>query len=430
MVPPSAQLTYPETGYAAAPAAASSWPSVAKWVKFAGPGFLVAVGYRDPGNWATDIAGGSQYGYALLSVVIASNLFAMFLQYLALKLGIATDLDLAQATAQSVAVRARRVLWFISELGMIACSLAEILGAALAIQLLFGFGQPIAVGLAGVNMLLLLLLQKKGLGKLEGLVAAMVVTVAACLGIELVLSQPALASIAAGLVSNPAKTPEMIYLACGILGATIMPHNLFLHSSLSRPRIGDPQKATALRAGTIGTVATLTLATAINAGLLILAGAVFYPAHAAGVADLTQAYRLMPSMLGVSFAGSLFALALWLSSQSAAVTSAMAGQIVLDGFGVVNIPPARLQMISRSLAIVPAFVVSLCVSQHGLTALLVLSQVILSLQLPFVAIPLVRLTSDTALMGDMANGRTTAALGWALIAAILLSDCALVWSLL
>jgi manganese transport protein len=430
MVPPAVQLTLSETGYAAAPAVASFWLTLPKYLRFAGPGFLVAVGYMDPGNWATDIAGGARYGYGLLSIVIASNVSAMFLQYLALKLGLATELDLAEATAKGLTPSYRRVLWAISEVGMVACSLAEVLGAALAIQLLFGFTQPVAVVVAGANMLLLLQLQDKGLSKLEGLVAAMVATVAVCLGVELVLSQPKLAAIAAGLTANPATTPDMIYLACGIVGATIMPHNLYLHSSLSRPRSGWLPREDALRAGTIGTVATLTLATAINAGLLILAGTIFFKAQTGGTADLTQAYRLMPSMLGVGFAGTLFALALWLSSQSAAVTSAMAGQIVLHGFAVTKFSPHEMRLVSRSFAIIPALIVSFCTSEHGLTTLLVLSQIVLSLQLPFVAIPLVRLTSDRSVMGIMANDRLTGILGWGLIAAIVLSDAGLMWSLI
>jgi manganese transport protein len=354
----------------------------------------------------------------------------MFLQYLALKVGLATGRDIAGLMRDEFSDKACKMLWAVSEVGMVACSLAEILGAALAIQLLFGLAQPAAVCVAAINMVLLLQLQERGLRKLEALVASMVLLTAICLAVELALSRPGLEAIAAGLLSNPAKSSGSIYLAAGILGATIMPHNLYLQSSLAKSGEGFGSRRSALRSQTIGTVSTLLLAAAVNSGLLILAAAAYHRSGSSIELNLLQAYKLMPAALGVGFASILFGFALWLASQSAAVTSAMAGEIVLKGFGVVKTSPRNLRAISRVAATVPALLAACWFGEAGSTKLLVLSQVALSFQLPFVAIPLLRLTSKKEVMADLANDQASRVAGWTIMALIFASDAALAGSIL
>ncbi|HVW74788.1 MAG TPA: Nramp family divalent metal transporter [Rhizomicrobium sp.] len=401
------------------------WPLI-KYLKSAGPGLLVAVGYMDPGNWATDIAGGSRTGYTLLSVVFISSLAAMFLQYLALKLGLASGRNLAEVIAGNTRRSVRTALWIISEVGMIACSLAELLGAMLAIQLLFGFPEPVAVLLSGANMLLLLKLEKH-VRKLEAVVGTMVLLTALCLAMEFAWSSPSSAAIVSGVTKVPHLNRETLYLAAGILGATVMPHNLYLQSALMAPEHGNRSinKCSVLRVEMIGTVLPLCLAALVNAALLILAAAIFHHQAPGEVVDLSQAYKLLPLSFGTRFAGVLFGIALWLSSQGAAITSAMAGRIVLEGFNTVKISPVRARSISRTLAVVPALLVSCLCGRGGTNALLIFSQVILSVQLLFVALPLLRLTGDADLMKGLANKVLTRIIGWGIIGTIFASDMAL-----
>ena len=384
---------------------------------FAGPGYLVAVGYMDPGNWATDLAGGSAFGYTLLSVILLSNMMAMILQSLAAKLGIVSGLDLAQACANQYGRATRLALWVSCEIAIIACDLAEVIGTAIALQLLFGIPMVVGVLLTAADVMLILYLQQRGFRRLEAFVIALLIIIAVCFAVLLALAQPSLAAIAGGLVpsSDIVTNPAMLFIAIGIIGATVMPHNLYLHSSIVQTRnfLPTPEgKREAVRFATIDSTIALTFALFINGSILILAASTFHAQGRTDVADIGQAYTLLSPMLGAGVASILFAVALLASGQNSTITATLAGQIVMEGFLNLQIPAWLRRTITRALAIVPAAFVAGAYGEEGTTRLLILSQVVLSLQLPFAVVPLVKFTSDRKLMGDFANPGWLKFLAW------------------
>jgi manganese transport protein len=381
------------------------------WTKlgaFSGPGYLVAVGYMDPGNWATDLAGGSQFGYTLLSVILLSNVMAILLQALSAKLGIVTGRDLAQACRDHYSRPVGLVLWIACELAIIACDLAEVIGTAIALQLLFGLPLVWGVCLTALDVLLILLLQQRGFRKLEAFVIALLVIIAGCFAVELALSQPAIGDVLRGYVptAQVVTNPAMLYIAIGILGATVMPHNLYLHSSIVQTRAferNDVGKREAIRYATIDSSVALMLALFINSAILILAASTFYVAGRTDVAEIGDAYQLLTPMLGAGIASTLFAVALLASGQNSTITATLAGQIVMEGFLRIRLPAWQRRLITRMLAIIPAVTVAAMYGESGTARLLVLSQVVLSMQLPFAVIPLVAFTSDRVKMGGFVN---------------------------
>lgn len=380
-----------------------------KLLAFTGPGYLVAVGYMDPGNWATDIAGGSAFGYSLLSAILVANLMAMLLQALSAKLGIVTGMDLAQACRDRYSPRATVALWLLCEIAIVACDLAEVLGSAIALQLLFAIPLPVGVCLTAADVLIILALQKYGFRRLEAVIIALLAVVAVCFLVELLLASPALGAVGAGFVPHVdmVRNPDKLYLAIGILGATIMPHNLYLHSSVVQTRrfgLSAADKSEAVTLATIDSTVALTLAFFVNAAILILAATVFHEAGRHDVTEIGQAFKLLSPMLGMGAASILFAVALLASGQNSTITGTLAGQIVMEGFLGLRAPAWVRRLITRSLAIVPAVAVASVYGGEGATRLLILSQVVLSLQLPFAVVPLVRVTSDPAIMGAFANG--------------------------
>ena len=384
---------------------------------FAGPGYMVAVGYMDPGNWATDIAGGSQFGYTLLSVILISNLMAMVLQALAAKLGIVTGLDLAQACRDAYGPRVRVLLWLACEIAIVACDLAEVIGTAIALQLLFHIPIVWGVCLTGLDVLLILLLQRGGFRRLEAFVIALLGVIAVCFSAELAFAQPSIAAMASALVPSPqiVTDPAMLFVAIGIVGATVMPHNLYLHSSIVQTRLfarDAAGKREAIRFATIDSTVALSLALLINGAILVLAAAAFHGSGQTGVTDIGQAYRLLSPTLGAGAASILFAVALLASGQNSTVTATLAGQIVMEGFIDLRLPAWARRLVTRSLAIVPAVAVAALYGAEGTTRLLVLSQVVLSLQLPFAVVPLVRFTSDRTRMGQFVNPAWLKATAW------------------
>jgi manganese transport protein len=405
------------------------------WTKlfaFAGPGYLVAVGYMDPGNWATGIAGGSAFGYTLLSVILLSNLMAMVLQSLAARLGIVTGMDLAQACRAEYSRPVRYMLWLLCELAIIATDLAEVIGTAIALQLLFGIPLIWGVCLTALDVFLILALQRRGFRRLEAFVVSLLVIIAGCFLFELLLSQPSFAAIAAGLVpaTEIAVNPAMLFIAIGIIGATVMPHNLYLHSSIVQTRSFDPSeegKRQAVRYATIDSCIALTFALFINASILILAASTFHSAGKTEVAEIQDAYHLLTPMLGAGLASTLFAVALLASGQNSTITATLAGQIVMEGFLDIRLPAWLRRLVTRLLAIVPAVIVAIIYGESGTAKLLVLSQVILSLQLPFAIVPLVRFTSDKAKMGPFANALWMKIAAWGISTLIIALNLKLLW---
>ena len=377
---------------------------------FAGPGYLVAVGYMDPGNWATDLAGGSQFGYTLLSVILMSNLMAVLLQGLALKLGIVTGRDLAQACRDHFSPPVNFALWVLCEIAIAACDLAEVIGSAIALNLLFGIPLAVGVVITAADVLLVLLLQNKGFRLLEALVITLIGTVGACFVFELFISKPEFAAVMKGFIPRPEiiTNPSMLYIAIGILGATVMPHNLYLHSSIVQTRRYEATregKREAVRYAFLDSTIALSFALFINAAILIVAAATFHTSGNTGVAEIQDAYKLLSPSLGVAAASTVFALALLASGQNATLTGTLAGQIVMEGFLSIRLRPWVRRLITRGIAIVPAVIVAWMYGESGTTRLLILSQVILSLQLSFAVIPLVMFTSDRKKMGDFVNPR-------------------------
>jgi len=378
-----------------------------KIAAFAGPGYLVAVGYMDPGNWATDLAGGSKFGYTLLSVILASNLMAILLQGLASKLGIVTGRDLAQACRDNYSKPVGYLLWIACEIAIAACDLAEVIGSAIALNLLFHI--PIAAGIVitSADVLIVLYLQNKGFRLLEALVIALIATVGVCFLFEIILAQPPLGAVLRGFI--PAREvvsdPSMLYIAIGILGATVMPHNLYLHSSIVQTRQYEETpdgKREAVRFAFIDSTIALTFALFINAAILIIAAATFHTSGHGEVAEIQDAFKLLTPLLGGG-ASVVFAMALLASGQNSTITGTLAGQIVMEGFLNIRLRPWLRRLITRGIAIVPAVVVALMYGEGGTAKLLVLSQVILSMQLSFAVFPLVAFTSDKLKMGELVN---------------------------
>ena len=379
-----------------------------KFPAFIGPGLMVAVGYMDPGNWATDIAGGAKFGYSLLSVILISNLFAMLLQHLSLKLGIATGRDLAQACRDAYSRPVSFVLWILAEIAIAACDLAEVIGAAVALNLLFNIPLTYGIVITAVDVIFILFLQNKGFRLIEVIVGGLILIILLCFGYEIIVSNPDWFGVANGLVPSTqiVSNPEMLYIAIGILGATVMPHNLYLHSSIVQTRkIGDnvPAKKSAVKYATIDSTASLFIAFFINAAILIMAAATFHFSNNQHVADITDAYHLLDPILGVKLAGLFFAVALLAAGQNSTLTGTLAGQIIMEGFLNIKLKPWLRRLITRLIAIVPALIVAIIYGERGTSDLLVLSQVILSLQLSFAVVPLVTFTSDKLKMGEFAN---------------------------
>jgi manganese transport protein len=389
-----------------------------KMLAFAGPGFLVAVGYMDPGNWATDLAGGSRYGYTLLSVVLLSNLMAVLLQSLCVKLGVATGRDLAQACRDHFSRPASLGLWVLCEIAIAACDLAEVIGSAIALNLLFHLPLLWGVCLTALDVLLILFLQQKGFRFVEAFVIALIATVGICFSFEIVFSKPSIAGIARGFViPSPEilRSPQMLYVAIGILGATVMPHNLYLHSAavqtrnFRRTREGMRE---AIKFSTIDSTVALTLALCVNAAILIVSAATFHHSGRNDVADIQDAYKLFSPLLGVTGASTLFAVALLASGQNSTLTGTLAGQIVMEGFLNIRLRPWLRRLITRALAIGPAVAVTALWGEGGTAKLLVLSQVILSMQLSFAVFPLVMFTGDQGKMGEFVNPAWLKVLSW------------------
>jgi manganese transport protein len=400
----------------------ASW--IRKILAFAGPGYLIAVGYMDPGNWATDIGGGSKFGYALLSVVLLSNLLAMFLQALSAKLGIATGRDLAQACRDHYSRRMSMFLWAACELAIAACDLAEVLGSAVALNLLFHIPLLLGVVLTALDVLLVLALQGRGFRLIEAFVVTLIASVALCFAYEIFFARPLWLEAAHGFLPRAEilRNKEMLYIAIGILGATVMPHNLYLHSSIVQTRAfgqSNSEKREALRYAVIDSTIALFFALFINAAILVLGAAAFHRRGLDEVADITEAYKLLSPVLGAGLASTLFAWALLASGQNSTLTGTLAGQIVMEGFIDIRLKPWIRRLITRAIAIIPAILVIGVAGDGKLTALLILSQVILSFQLPFAVIPLVQFTSERAKMGEFVNSRATTVVAWAVAAAIL-----------
>ena len=411
---PAAKSLREVHGSIAVPHDAGFWR---KLFAFAGPGYLVAVGYMDPGNWATDLAGGARYGYTLLSVILISNLMAILLQALAVRLGIASGRDLAQACRDSYSKPVTLVLWVLCEIAIAACDLAEVIGAAIALNLLFGLPLIWGVSLTALDVLLILFLQHKGFRYVEALVVGLIVAIAGSFAIELWLSKPDPAALAAGFVPriDIITDPEMLYIALGILGATVMPHNLYLHSSIVQTRrYVDTlaSKREAIRFATIDSSVALMSALFINGAILVVSAAVFHGTAYESVADIGDAHQLLSPLLGTSAAGILFAVALLCAGQNATLTGTLAGQIVMEGFVNIRLRPWLRRLITRLVAIVPAIIVVSLYGEKGTGALLILSQVILSLQLPFAVFPLVSFTSDRHKMGAFVAPRWIQVLAW------------------
>jgi manganese transport protein len=381
-----------------------------KWKKilaFAGPGYLVAVGYMDPGNWATDLAGGSRFGYTLLSVILLSNLMAVLLQGLSSKLGIVTGRDLAQACRDHYSKPVSVALWLMCEIAIAACDLAEVIGSAIALNLLFHIPIAIGVFITALDVLLLLYLQNRGVRVLEALVIVLVATVGICFGFELVLSHPDVGALLRGFVPSTriVRDPTMLYLAIGILGAPVMPHNLYLHSSIVQTRKYEETaegRREAVRYAFVDSTIALSMALFINAAILIVAAASFHTTGHHEVAEIQDAHRLLTPLLGAG-ASTVFALALLASGQNSTLTGTLAGQIVMEGFLDIRVRPWLRRLITRLIAIVPAALMAIFGGVSGTAQLLLFSQVILSLQLSFAVFPLVMFTSDRAKMGSFAN---------------------------
>ena len=411
------------------PHTAAPWRKV---MAFTGPGLMVAVGYMDPGNWATDLAGGAKFGYTLLSVVLISNLMAILLQHLALKLGIVTGRDLAQACRDHYSRPVAFALWVLCEIAIAACDLAEVIGSAIALNLLFGLPLVWGVVLTAADVMVILLLQNKGFRVLEAMVAGLIFLIGGCFLYEIIASRPHLPSVLAGLLPRPevVMNTEMLYVAIGILGATVMPHNLYLHSSIVQTRAfdrDDAGKAMAVKYATIDSTVSLLAAFFINAAILILSAAAFHGTAHENVAGIEDAHALLDPVLGVSAASAVFAIALLASGQNSTLTGTLAGQIVMEGFLNIRLRPWLRRLITRLIAIVPAVIVAAIYGAPGVNDLLILSQVILSMQLSFAVVPLVLFTGQRAKMGRFTNPGWIAATAWIVTVVIVGLNGYLLW---
>lgn len=394
-----------------------------RFFAFLGPGYLVAVGYMDPGNWATDIKGGAVYSYRLLSVVLISNFLAIFLQGLAAKLGIVTGRDLAQACNEAYRRPVAIALWLSAEIGIVACDVAEVIGAAIALNLLFHIPLVLGVVITALDVLLVLALQHKGFRWIESLVITLIATMMVIFAIELVYARPDWFGVLAGFVPKAeiVRDPGMLYLALGILGATVMPHNLYLHSSIVQTRRfghSPSEVRDSIKFAVTDSTIALMLALFVNAAILILSASAFHTSGHRDVEDIQSAYRLLTPLLGATLATPLFAIALLASGQNSTLTGTLAGQIVLEGFTNLKLPPWARRLVSRGVAIIPSILAVALFGAKGMAALLILSQVVLSAQLSFAVVPLVQFTSDPAKMGEFANGAAVKAIGWIIAALI------------
>ncbi|WP_316175194.1 MULTISPECIES: Nramp family divalent metal transporter [unclassified Bradyrhizobium] len=405
-----------------------------KLLAFLGPGYLVAVGYMDPGNWATSLAGGAKFGYVLLSVALLSNLMAIVLQSLCTRLGVATGRDLAQACRDSTPRWVSVPLWLSAEIAITATDLAEVIGTAIGLSLLFGLPLSIGVCVTALDVFLILALQAFGFRWIEAFVVALLGIIALCFAIQIAMAQPDWAEVVKGFVPSGQliANPEMLYLALGILGATVMPHNLYLHSGLVQTRgYGDSpeDKREAITLSTIDSTIALCLALTINASILILAAATFHRTGQRDVAELDQAYSFLAPLLGSTLAPTLFAIALLCCGLNSTITATLSGQIVMEGFLHWRVAPWLRRLITRMIAIVPAVVVTIWAGEKATGQLLILSQVVLSLQLPFAIVPLVLLTASRAKMGQFVAPRWLTAIATLIAVVIIALNAKLVWDL-
>lgn len=396
------------------PANASSWK---KFMAYVGPGLLVAVGYMDPGNWATDIAGGAQFGYTLLSVILISNLFAIVLQHLSVKLGIVAERDLAQACKDHFHPSVNFILWIFCEIAIAACDLAEVIGSAIALNLLFGIPLSVGVIITVIDVFLILFLQSRGFRYIESIVGGLIFVIFASFLYEIFLSKPDIFPLLEGLIPKKEiiTNPSMLYIAIGILGATVMPHNLYLHSSIVQtrdyPRTAEGKKE-ALKFASLDSSLSLMLAFFINAAILIISAATFHTSGNKDVADINDAYKLLSPILGTTLASIFFGVALLASGQNSTVTGTLAGQIVMEGFLNIRLKPWVRRLITRLIAIIPALIISILYGERGTADLLLFSQVILSMQLSFAVVPLVMFTGNKTKMGQFVNKPWLKILAW------------------
>jgi len=411
------------------------FPFWRKMWAYAGPGFLVAVGYMDPGNWATDLSGGAQFGYTLLCIILLSNFMAILLQHLCIKLGVASGRDLAQACRDHYSTPTVWFLWILCEIAIAACDLAEVVGSAIALQLLFGI--PLVWGciITALDVLAILYLQNKGFRYVEALVVTLIFTIASCFASELLFAKPSLPAVLFGFVPSAEilKNQQMLYISIGILGATVMPHNLYLHSAIVQTRNYEATsegRREAIKYSTIDSTGALMFALFINAAILVLSAATFHWSGHQDVAEIQDAYKLLSPTLGVSIAGMLFAVALLASGQNSTLTGTLAGQIVMEGFLNIRLRPWLRRLITRSIAIVPAVCVIGFFGENRTTDLLIASQVVLSMQLGFAVWPLMRFTNEKAKMGEFANPLWIKILGWTTTAIIIILNMKLLFDTL
>jgi len=428
--PEGARPSLPEVHASIALPPGGHW--LRRMLAFAGPGYMISVGYMDPGNWATDLAGGAQFGYTLLSVILLSNVMAILLQALAARLGIATGRDLAQACRDSFSRPVSLLLWMACEAAIIACDLAEVIGTAIALQLLFGI--PLIGGalITALDAFLVLLLMNRGFRFLESFVIALLIIIAGCFAVQIVAAAPPVAAILRGFVPSTeiVSNPAMLYIAIGIIGATVMPHNLYLHSSIVQTRAYErtPQgRREAIKWATADSTIALMLALFVNAAILIVAAAAFHGSGHDDVAEIGDAYRLLSPLLGLGIASTLFAIALLASGLNSTVTATLAGQIVMEGFLHLRLPNWARRLVTRGIAIVPVVIVTWLYGERGTGQLLVFSQVVLSMQLPFAVIPLVWFVSDRRKMGDLVISRKVAATAWVIAAVIVVLNVKLLY---
>ncbi len=403
-----------------------------KLMAYAGPGYLVAVGYMDPGNWATDLAAGSAFGYRLLSMILLSNLMAVLLQALCARLGIVTGRDLAQACRDYYSRPMSVALWFLCELAICACDLAEVIGSAIALNLLFHIPLVWGVCITALDVLVVMYLQHKGFRHIEALVVTLIMVIGACFTAEMFFARPNFGEVALGFIPTLelARNPQMLYLAIGVLGATVMPHNLYLHSSLVQTRKYEqtPEgKRDAIKFATLDSTVALTFALFINAAILIVSAATFHTRGQHDVAEIQDAFHMLSPTLGVGIASTLFALALLASGQNSTLTGTLAGQIVMEGFLRIRLRPWVRRLITRMAAIVPAVIVTVMYGESGTARLLVFSQVVLSLQLPFAVIPLVRFTNSRKIMGEFASAAWVRVTAWSVAALIVSLNIKYLW---
>jgi manganese transport protein len=430
---PQGSVSLPEVhGTVPVPATAGFWR---KMMAFAGPGYLVAVGYMDPGNWATDLAGGSRYGYTLISVIMLSNLMAILLQALSARLGIVSGRDLAQACRDHFSPPVTFVLWLLCEVAIAACDLAEVIGSAIALNLLFGIPLFWGVCLTALDVLLVLYLQQYRFRYVEALVVLLILGIAGSFAIELALARPDFGGVLRSLVPDPeiARNPDMLFIAVGILGATVMPHNLYLHSSIVQTRKYRDDVASrreAVRFATIDSTVALMSALFLNGAILVMAAATFHGTGNQHVADISDAYLLLAPLLGTQLASTLFAVALLFSGQNATLTGTLAGQIVMEGFLNIRLRPWLRRLITRLIAIIPALFTVAFYGERGTGALLILSQVVLSLQLPFAVFPLVMFVGSRKKMGPLVAPRWMLALAWPTAVVIAALNVWMLWQTL